>query len=144
MATRDKHLDTLSIVKKKTDVPIIKVGFKDPEDRIVVGLVYSPDVVDSQGDFADADTIFKAAVEFMENGGIFNVMHAGRDIEVQAVFNWTTMQDQMIKNRGGRGRKVPAGSWMVGAKISEEEQGLWEDIKDGVFKGFSMEGEAEV
>ncbi|MGQ7174092.1 XkdF-like putative serine protease domain-containing protein, partial [Escherichia sp. R-CC3] len=37
----------------------------DEEKRLVYGIVYEPDTLDAHGDFTDAETIEKAAHEFM-------------------------------------------------------------------------------
>lgn len=57
---------------KFTDEKEIKIQ-KHSAEGLVYGTVYAPNVKDAHGDWADAQTIQKAAHEFMESGGNANI-----------------------------------------------------------------------
>ncbi len=109
----------------------------DAEERIVKGVVYEPDVVDSQGDSASADEIRKACHGFMADSKTLGVMHketAGPRASI--VENYITDNDQRIGNQS-----VKKGTWMMAAKVHDDK--LWNAIKKGDITGFSMGGRAE-
>lgn len=110
---------------------------KSEEKRMVYGIVYSPDQVDTQGDFAKADEIAKAAHGFMKEAltGNVDVKHDfdARD-DAYVAESWITKGVDSLFD------KEPAGSWAVGIKVESDE--LWEQIKKGELAGISMAGRA--
>lgn len=87
------------------------------------------------------DTIFKIAQKFFKRGyqSNVNLMHSP-DKQVDGV----TMFESFItdESRGILPMKgfedAPDGSWFGSFKV--ENEGVWNDVKDGKFKGFSVEG----
>ena len=87
------------------------------------------------------DTIFKIAQKFFKKGyqNNVNLMH-----DSGSVVEGLTMFESFItdKSRGIMPMKgfedVPDGSWFGSFKVDNEE--VWQMIKDGKVKGFSVEG----
>ncbi|WP_103583186.1 XkdF-like putative serine protease domain-containing protein [Campylobacter concisus] len=117
------------------DVSIAKF---DEEKGVVYGIVYSPDEVDTQGDFTDAAEIEKAAYAFMKDlkGQNIDKEHDFKpDGKAYVAESWIVREnDALFKSE-----KV--GSWAVGIKIESDE--LKELIKSGEIAGLSMAGFAK-
>lgn len=108
------------------------------EQRIVAGIVYEPDVVDSQGDFADAEEIEKACHHFMMNGAKLGIMHTEEAGDrAYIVENYIARSSHVIGNQ-----VVRKGTWVIAVKVYDDA--LWADINEGRYTGFSMGGLAEV
>jgi len=129
--------------KKSNKVKKIEIGKftkVDEEERIVGGIVYAPDEVDSQGDYTDADEIWNALKGYMINtGGVMKIMHKGKEIDAPVVEVFQAEADTM---KGGS--HIPAGAWYQANYIPEEMDDVWNDIRDGRLTGYSMAGNAEV
>lgn len=115
-------------------VPIKKL---DEEEKIVYGIVYSPDQIDSQGDYTTAEVIKEAAYNFMKNLRIKNV-DEGHNFEPVGY----VVESWLIRKGDPLFREEKEGSWAVGIKIEDEE--VWKKVKNGIYKGLSMAGYAEV
>ena len=109
---------------------------KSNEKRMVYGVVYSPDQIDSQGEFASRGEIEKAAYDFMKGLRLLNV-DAQHDFDPKAAFvaeSWITKGvDSLFEDE-------PEGSWAVGIRVDDEA--LWENVKKGELAGISMAGYA--
>lgn len=108
-------------------------GLGDTEfQRAVLGAVYMPDIVDSQGDFMVADEIRKSMWAYMAKGDNFcvDVEHDGKVTTCQVV-------ESFIVRKGDPDFPVP-GTWVVGVHIPSDE--LWGRVLKGDLNGFSMEG----
>lgn len=114
---------------------IIKISKTDAEQGIVYGIVYAPDEVDSQGDFATAKEIQKAAYAFMksQNGKVDH----DHDFVVKDAYvaeSWITKAgDPTFPDE-------PIGSWAVAIQL--EDEGLRKDAREGNIAGLSMAGHA--
>lgn len=107
----------------------------DDEKRYTLGVVYEPDVVDSQGDYATAEDIEKAAWDFMRRTLKLGYMHKEWDDDIgDIVESYIAPTDMRI----GDG-VVKAGTWLIGVVWSPE---YWEKVKSGEITGFSMGGTA--
>jgi hypothetical protein len=96
--------------KYKKDIEIKK---SDSEKGIVYGIVYSPDEVDSQGDYATADEIEKAAYGFMKSLNQRNV-----DVEHSFVSEDAFVAESWIlKSNDPIFPDEPEGSWAVAIKL---------------------------
>lgn len=115
----------------------IPIFVKKADERIVCGIVYAPDEVDSQGDQASAEEIEKAANDFMENVQQFKVMHKGKPAKIKVLQSYIAPQDLTINKR-----KIKKGSWVLVTRVLDNK--LWKDIKAGKFTGYSMAGTAKV
>lgn len=87
------------------------------------------------------DTIKKIAQKFFKKGyqNNVNLMHDdGNVVSGVTMFeSWITDDKRGIKAMAGF-EDVPNGSWFGSFKVDNEQ--VWNDIKDGKFKGFSVEG----
>ena len=117
------------------DVSIAKF---DEEKGVVYGIVYSPDEVDTQGDFTDAAEIEKAAYAFMKDlkGQNIDKEHDFKpDGKAYVAESWIVREnDALFKSE-----KV--GSWAVGIKIESDE--LKELIKSGEIAGLAKREEVQ-
>lgn len=106
----------------------------DDEKRLLYGVVYAPDEVDSHGDQADADTIEEAAHGFMA-APLVGIQHE-KEAPARVVESYIARQDLIIGKR-----VVTKGSWVVAIKVEDDE--LWGQVKQGAFGGLSLGGYAE-
>lgn len=101
------------------------------------GIVYAPNEVDTQGDWADAETIRRAADDFMRSGRQ-NQIDREHDFEVvEAAFvaeSWLTKAGDPLFPED------PEGTWAVGVQIDDPD--LWAEIEAGAIAGLSLAGMA--
>ena len=114
-------------------IQIMKI---DDDKQIVYGIVYSPNEVDTDGDFASAEAIEKIAYKFMKNAHTPNVdqQHDFDSDEGFVAESWLTKSGDPLFSAD------PAGSWAVGIKVENED--TWALVKSGEIKGLSMAGTA--
>lgn len=115
------------------DVKLTKVN---DEQHMVYGIVYSPDQVDTQGDFAKADEIKKAAYGFMKSALTTNI-DANHDFDAKDAY---VAESWLTKGVDSLFDKEPEGAWAVGIKVESDE--LWNQVKKGELAGISMAGRA--
>jgi hypothetical protein len=115
----------------KVYVPICK---RDDEERLVYGVVYSPDVVDAHGDIADAEVIKKMAHLFLGEYAQLDVMHDedARD-DLYVVESYLAPMDFELG-----GQAITKGSWVLVSKIMNDE--IWDKVKAGELAGYSLGG----
>lgn len=116
----------------------IQIVKQDDEQRLVYGIVYAPDEVDSQGDTASAETIKAMAYGFMQARNTINVdkQHNGISSEGYVAESW------LVKAGDPVFPDQPAGSWAVAIKV--ENDTTWNAVKSGEIGGLSLAGLAEV
>jgi hypothetical protein len=123
-------------------------AIKDEEEQIISGPLMLADTPiyrnDQNGEYYvvfTKDTIKQIAQKFFKKGYQQNVnlMHDdGRVVSGLTMFeSWITDEKRGIKPMDGFG-EVPDGSWFGSFKVDNEE--VWQMIKDGKVKGFSVEG----
>ena len=127
------------IYKDENFSELLRVDFKksDEEAGVVYGVVYAPDEVDSQGEFANAKAIKKAAYEFMRNADL------GYCVDVNHNFNLANAyicESWIVKSKDEFFDEV--GAWAVGIKLEDER--LREMVKNGELTGLSMYGSGVV
>ncbi|MCI6989409.1 MAG: XkdF-like putative serine protease domain-containing protein [Campylobacter sp.] len=121
------------IYKNENFSELLRVNFtKSSEEGIVYGIVYAPDEVDAQGDFANKDEIKKAAFEFMKGGAGYRVDVNHNMLEADAFI----CESWIVKSKDEFFDEV--GAWAVGIKI--EDENLKEMVKNGEITGLSMYG----
>jgi hypothetical protein len=116
------------------------------EERIVVGPAMIPDMPiyrrDETGEyyvFFDKKTIETIALKFYSKGfqQSANEMHM-KPIEGVTFFqSWIADESKGIPKMK-QFEDLPDGTWFLGAKIMNDE--TWAKVKDGTFRGFSVEG----
>jgi hypothetical protein len=113
---------------------VVTISKTEEEKRIVKGIVYKPNVLDSQGDWMAPEDIEKSAHSFMKNMRIKNVdtKHTLETVDAFVCESYITKADDPDG--------YPEGSWVVAMKIEDET--LWEDVKKGEYEAFSMWGQA--
>lgn len=119
--------------------PVINVNIiskSDDDERIVMGVVYEPNEEDTQGDYATAEEIRKAAYSFMENGQIYKVMHKDVAVDICVLETYLAPVEFQIGDE-----TVTKGTWLLASRIPPGE--MWADIKSGEFTGYSMGGTTE-
>jgi len=119
-------------VQKEQIVPIIKI---DEEERVVKGVVYKPNEVDSQGDWMTAEDIKKAAYHFMKQLRLQNVDTGHNFVKAEAY----VCESYIANSNDPEG--YPKGAWIVAMKI--EDDTLWADIVRGEYQAFSMYGKGQ-
>ena len=121
-------------------------AMQNQEKRLLMGAALIPDkpIYRTDGEneyyvYFSKDTIRKAMELFFKNGYQRNAT-IEHDYEVDGttiVESWIIEDETLDKSRA-YGLDLPVGTWMVSMKIDNES--IWKRIKDGEFKGFSIEG----
>lgn len=114
-------------------VNIVKV---DEDKREVTGVVYEPDVADTEGDYTTSDEIKKAAYLFMKNQKTTNIdkQHDETPDEGFVAESW------IVQKNDERLPDAKEGSWAVVIKVENDE--TWDGVKSGEITGLSMGGVA--
>jgi len=116
------------------------------EERIVVGPAMIPDMPifrsDSTGEyfvFFDKKTIETIALKFYAKGFQQNAneMHTKPVEGITFFMSWIADESKGIPKMK-QFEDLPDGTWFLGAKVMNDE--TWSKVKDGTFKGFSVEG----
>lgn len=110
---------------------------KSEEKRMVYGIVYPVNKVDSQGDYSTAPEIEKAAYDFMKDLRVQNV-DTGHNFDKAGAF---VAESWLIKANDSLFPEAPMGSWAVGIRV--EDDALWARVMKGEFRGLSMAGFGE-
>lgn len=124
----------------------LRFAVASEDERIVVGPAMIPDKPiyrrDEQGEYYvvfDRSTIETIAQKFYAKGfqNNANEMHAKAVDDIVFYQSWIADEKKGIpKMKQFEG--LPDGTWFLGAKVSNDE--TWAKVKDGSFKGFSVEG----
>ncbi|RAZ54553.1 XkdF-like putative serine protease domain-containing protein [Campylobacter hyointestinalis] len=126
-----------SIIYKSGGTPNLEKEIKivkSSDEGMVYAVVYSPDEIDTQGEFADANTIKKAAYGFMKSGFTKNIdkEHDFKSVDAYVAESWLIRKgDPLFLNE-------KEGSWAVGIKLESDE--LKAAVKSGEIAGISMAG----
>lgn len=127
----------------------LKFKIQDKEKRIVSGYFMISDLpiarIDDEGEMFYVvfrkDTIEKIVNKFMRNGfnANINLMHDSNAIAngVYVIESLIIDTERGIKAPEGF-EKVPNGSWWGSMRVENDE--IWEQVLNGQFKGFSVEG----
>jgi hypothetical protein len=113
----------------------VKTVFQKSDDelQIVWGVIYTPDVPDSQNDFMRREALMKAAYSWMAKGKphCIDVEHDKSTVNAFVVESFIARKNDPDFDEG---------AWVVGVHIPDES--LWQSVKKGEFNGFSMMGVA--
>jgi hypothetical protein len=116
------------------------------EERIVVGPAMIPEMPiyrkDETGEyyvFFDKKTIETIALKFYAKGfqQSANEMHTKPVEGITFFMSWIADESKGIPKMK-QFENLPDGTWFLGAKVMNDE--TWSKVKDGTFKGFSVEG----
>ena len=127
------------IYKDENFSELLRVDFKksDEEQGVVYGVVYAPDEVDSQGEFAGVKTIKKAAYEFMKHADMAYCVDVNHNFNLANAY---ICESWIVKSKDEFFDEV--GAWAVGIKLEDER--LREMVKNGELTGLSMYGSGVV
>jgi hypothetical protein len=154
-------------IEKKDDSMLI-VSKSSDEQKYTLGVVYEPDEVDTQGEFAKAEDIQDAAWAFMQNLQVLAksamiIVKASEKQEVEVDVTELTelvkgvpLDDEHLQLNDAElgvvvesylapmdmkidGQSVKKGAWLLGVRWSDA---MWQKVKNGERTGFSMYGRA--
>ena len=122
----------------------IQVCLEQDEKHMVFGAVLIPDKpiyrYNQEEEYYlrfPKETIEVLAHDYLQNDNIYSFTQQHKDNAdgVSIIESWvkTSENDKSVD----LGIDAPIGSWIIGAKIDNEE--IWQGIKDGSMKGFSVE-----
>lgn len=104
----------------------------DSAKQIVYGVVLEPDTCDLQGDVISADTIEKAAHDYLIASRVVGDSHMTQ-APADVVESYIAPSDMVLGET-----KVTKGSWVMGVHIVDTV--LWEAVQKGDYTGFSIGG----
>ncbi len=105
---------------------------KAAEKQILYCVVLAPDVEDLQGDVVDAETIEKAAHEYLKDFSTVGFMHA-TEAHASVVESFVAPVDMDVNEQ-----RITKGSWVIAIQVHDPE--LWAGVKDGTYTGVSIGG----
>ena len=120
----------------------------DSERRVVKGPVLRPEIRDRQGTIMSADIIIDAAHDFVarladkQDPTQPGFMHTEFNRDLVIVESYVTERDEKYALSEEEKTLVPSGSWMMAIKVNDDK--IWEGVKSGTFKGFSIGGRARL
>lgn len=154
----EKDLDGIDAVSL-VDAPAIEENFialnkeykmdlaeVDAEKRILMGAalipnkqIYRKNGKDEFYVFFSEATVKQASELFLKNGNQSNATleHKAKFDGATVVESWIIDNPDMDKSKQ-YGFSLPKGTWMISMKIEDDK--VWNDVKDGKYKGFSIEG----
>ncbi len=124
--------------EKGTIFKIIKV---DKKQKILGGVVYEPDEVDTQGDYTDAKEIEKAMYRFMERYATdskrIRINHQGKK------YHFPIMEVFQAEGDGTKkgGQILKAGTWWLEIKVTNDA--VWKMAENNEIEAFSMGGHSK-
>ena len=104
---------------------------------LVYGVVYEPETVDTDGDYASLAEIEKAAHAFLPRAAT-NIEHDGGPPDVKIVESYIAPMDMTIP---GSADVVKKGSWVLVTKVDDTE--VLKALAEGELTGYSLEGSAK-
>lgn len=85
------------------------------------------------------DTVRQAMELFFKNGNQSNATYEHKDaVKGMTVVESWLIEDEVHDKSKKYGFSLPKGTWMISMKVDNDE--VWQDVKDGKVKGFSIEG----
>lgn len=126
-----------SATTEPTHTREVKLSKFDEKEGIVYGVVYAPDKVDTQGDFAKVEDIKEAAYDFMKqlNGHNVDKNHSFQNEDAYVAESWLTKSgDPLFPDE-------PVGTWAVAIQLESDE--LKKSVASGEIAGLSMAGSAK-
>lgn len=105
--------------------------YEEGTDHYVYGVVYVPEMIDTDGETMTAQDVKKMAHDFLASGRVKNIdlQHNGKRTGAEVV-------ESFIARAGDP--DYPEGAWVLGVRIKDGP--LWEAVKRGEINGFSFAG----
>jgi hypothetical protein len=119
----------------------------DKEKRILMGAALIPNKkiyrVNAKKEeyyiYFSEDTVRQAMELFFKNGNQNNATYEHKDsINGMSVVESWLIEDETHDKSKLYGFSLPKGTWMISMKVDNDQ--VWQDVKDGKVKGFSIEG----
>ena len=107
----------------------------DKKQQIVGGIIYEPDVEDTQGDYMEKVDIEKMAYKYMLGDKKFKINHKGKEYNFPIIESY--IPDENTKKGG---QMIKKGAWWLMVKVDNKK--IWADVESGKLNGFSMGGQA--
>lgn len=111
------------------------INKEDDAQKLVYGVVYEPDKLDSHDDFMTAAEIEKAAHGFLKDARNIDTQHDFESGVGEVVESYIAPIDMEIGEE-----TITKGSWVLVTKASDE---IWEAVQKGEYTGYSLAGTAE-
>lgn len=115
---------------KSENLVNIKFSVLDEERRIVYGIVYTPDMLDSRMGYSNQEEIESLAYRFMQLT-LAQVVDTQHNNEPNGSFP----VESFVAREGDP--DFPAGSWVVATKVVDDA--LWQEVLAGNYNGYSVE-----
>lgn len=131
------------IALHKHEVELKKI---DEEKRILMGAalipnkqIYRKNETEEWYIYFSEDTVRKASQKFLMNSNQNNATYEHKDklTGMSVVESWI-IEDEKHDKSVKYGFSLPVGTWMISMKVDNDE--VWNDVKEGKVKGFSIEG----
>lgn len=103
----------------------------DDEQQVIFGIVYEPDVEDTDGDAMKAEDIEEAAHYYMMHYQVVKIQHDGDPVDCPILESYVAPADFDVDNE-----HVTKGTWLMSIFVPDKK--LWKSVKDGTYGGFSM------
>jgi hypothetical protein len=134
--------DFIALNSQKREV----FAMQNQEKRLLMGAALIPDkpIYRADGEneyyvYFSKDTIRKAMELFFKNGYQNNAtIEHDYDVKGTTIVESWIIEDATLDKSRAYGLDLPVGTWMVSMKI--ENDALWQRVKGGEFRGFSIEG----
>lgn len=109
---------------------VARVQKVDDARRVVLGLVYEPDVLDTYGEFMLVEDVEAMAYRFLQIQGS-DVIDTNHD----NVPNGCYPVESFVARAGDP--DFPEGAWVLGVKVPDDH--MWRQVKSNEINGFSFE-----
>lgn len=106
------------------------------EEKVVGGVVYKSNYTDAQNEYAEPEEVEKAMRDFMLSSQTIKIEHKGKSRNCPVVESYFS-EDRHRKGDG----YLEKGDWYMSLYLGRELD-IWNDIKSGKLRGFSMSGQA--
>lgn len=116
----------------KLTAPIVQ---KKEDQKIGYGPVLVPGEEDLDGDTVTKEKIEEVAYDWLENYRIVDADHSVQKVAVP-VESHILREAREVEDLEGNSFTVPAGTWMIGARVKSDKQ--WQRIKNKELTGFSI------
>ncbi|MDD4291982.1 MAG: XkdF-like putative serine protease domain-containing protein [Clostridia bacterium] len=141
----DKGANNKTVIYKSADPTkntyqkTVEIKKFDEEQGLIYGIVYSPDQVDTDGDYTTAEVIKAMAYDFMKEAKTNSVDQQHDYVAKDGCY---VAESWILKSGDPVFPGEPEGSWAVAIKVENEE--IKKAVKDGEITGLSMAGLAVV
>lgn len=117
----------------------VPIACKDSEKHTVLGAVAIPGEKDSDGEILTVEEVEHASEAYLKNWREMGQNHDLIDKQVAVpVQSFTAPFPMTFKKDDGKEETYPTGTWFIKSEI--QNPAVWEGIKTGDYKGYSLAG----